>query len=158
MSSAQNSPTPKSETTAENTASASTTASDPHSSNPSLGDLGRFEGHTPGPWEVKTAGVLMWVEGPAHTICFVGDGYSQSANASADAPLIAAAPLLLSYSKSRDAEIARLREALESISNMDWRDPELVAMGGSQPMSWSAALNRCKAIARSALQVTAKET
>lgn len=81
-----------------------------------LGDLARFEGHTPGPWCVVPYGdgdtlVVCTDAGGNWRICFMatpGETRGASAKIAADARLIAAAPSLL-------AEVRRLREALKEL-------------------------------------------
>jgi hypothetical protein len=101
-----------------------------------------FKGATPGPWE-QSSQVVYGEHGQGPSAGQKGFVVAE-AYTDADAALIAAAPDLLS-------DNIKLREALEKIMEMDWRDPQLMSMGGSQAMAWSAALNRCKCIARTAL-------
>src|SRR3990167_5563256 len=78
-------------------------------------DLAQFEGHTPGPWHVgMKPGPMVYANqhGTQVADCSFDNGGAHRT----DARLIAAAPALLAECKRQREQIAKLRDALESIS------------------------------------------
>lgn len=72
--------------------------------------------HTPGPWEAKKSGDLVWVESPVHTVCFFFRERPTeiSMDAEANARLIAAAPVFADALRSVQGYLLNAKIDLET--------------------------------------------